>query len=119
MSIQLPIFDPILIFSVVAMQIGARYLDLELTEFQKKLIKNKVVQTFILLGLIYIPIRDIKRSIIVLILIYLVIYVFFNENNYYNLFPKKFLYNEGILKDYNDLKKKYYDNYLNLFSKKN
>ena len=57
MSIQLPIFDPILIFSVVAMQIGARYLDLELTEFQKKLIKNKVVQTFILLGLIYIPIR--------------------------------------------------------------
>ena len=78
MSIQLPIFDPILIFSVVAMQIGARYLYLELTEFQKKLIKNKVVQTFILLGLIYIPIRDIKRSIIVLILIYLVIYVLFN-----------------------------------------
>ena len=119
MSIQLASFDPILILSVVAMQIGARYLDLELTEFQKKLLKNKIVQTFILLGLIYIPIRDIKKTILVVILIYLVIYVLFNENNYYNLFSKKFLYNEGILKDYNDLKKKYYDNYLNLFSEKN
>lgn len=117
MSIQLPVFDPILIFSVIAMQVGARYLDLELTDFQKKLLKNKVIQTFILLGLIYIPIRDIKRSIIVLIIIYLIIYVLFNENNYYNLFSKKFLYDEGILKDYNDLKKKYYDNYLNLMKK--
>lgn len=117
MSIPIPVFDPILIFSVVAMQVGARYLDLELTDFQKKILKNRIVQTFILLGLIYVPIRDIKRSIFVLILIYLVIYVLFNENNYYNLFPKKFLYSEGILKDYNDLKKKYYDNYLNLFKK--
>lgn len=117
MSIELPVFDPILIFSVIAMQVGARYLDLELTDFQKKLLKNKVIQTFILLGLIYIPIRDIKRSIIVLIIIYLIIYVLFNENNYYNLFSKKFLYDEGILKDYNDLKKKYYDNYLNLMKK--
>jgi hypothetical protein len=119
MSIPLPVFDPILIFSVVAMQVGARYLDLELTEFQKKLLKNKVIQTLILLGLIYVPLRDIKRSIMVLILIYLVIYVLFNENNYYNLFPKKFLYNQGILKNYDDMKKKYYDNYINLFSKKN
>ena len=119
MSIPIPVFDPILIFSVIAMQVGARYLDLELTEFQKKLLKNKVIQTLILLGLIYVPLRDIKRSIMVLILIYLVIYVLFNETNYYNLFPKKFLYNHGILKDYNDIKKKYYDNYLNLFSKKN
>ena len=117
MSIQLPALDPILIFSVIAMQVGARYLELDLTDFQKKLLKNKIVQTLILLGLIYIPIRDIKRSIFVLILIYLAIYVLFNENNYYNLFPKKFLYNQGILKDYNDLKKKYYDNYLNLFKK--
>lgn len=118
MSIPLPVFDPILIFSVIAMQIGARYLDLELTDFQKSLLKNRIIQTFILLGLIYVPLRDIKRSIFVLILIYLVIYVFFNENNYYNLFPKKFLYKNGILKNYNDLKIKYYDNYSNLFSKK-
>jgi hypothetical protein len=103
-------FDPVLIVSVIIMQIGARHLDLELTEFQKKLIKNKIVQSLILFGLIYIPVRDIGKSIMILILIYLIIYVMFNENNNYNLFSKKYLYKEGIISNYNDFKKRYYDN---------
>ena len=107
-------FDPVLIVSVIIMQIGARHLDLELTDFQKKLIKNKIVQSLILFGLIYIPVRDIGKSIMVLILIYLIIYVMFNENNNYNLFSKKYLYKEGIIANYNDFKKKYYDNLSNL-----
>jgi hypothetical protein len=107
-------FDPMLILSVILMQIGARHLDLELTEFQKKLLKNKIIQAIILLGLIYIPLRDIKKALFVLVLIYLIIYVIFNENNSYNLFSKKFLYNEGILSNYNDIKEKYYKNLSNL-----
>jgi hypothetical protein len=65
--------------------------------------------------LIYIPIRDIKKTIIVLAMIYLFIYVIFNENNNYNLFSKRFLYKEGIIKEFNDIKKKYYDNLADLF----
>jgi hypothetical protein len=103
-------FDPVLILSVILMQVGARHLDLELTDFQKKLIKNKIVQAIILFGLVYIPVRDIGKTIMVLILIYLMIYVVFNENNNYNLFSKKYLYKEGIISNYNDFKKKYYDN---------
>jgi len=38
----------------------------------------------------------------------------FNENNNYNLFSKKYLYKEGIISNYNDFKKKYYDNLSNL-----
>ena len=38
-----PAFDPILILSVILIQIGARHLDLELTEFQKKLLKWEYV----------------------------------------------------------------------------
>jgi hypothetical protein len=106
-------FDPVLILSVILMQVGARHLDLELTDFQKKLIKNKIVQAIILFGLVYIPVRDIGKTIMVLILIYLMIYVVFNENNNYNLFSKKYLYNEGIIKNYNDIKKKYYNNISN------
>ena len=64
-------FDPVLILSVILMQVGARHLDLELTDFQKKLIKNKIVQAIILFGLVYIPVRDIGKTIMVLILIYL------------------------------------------------
>jgi hypothetical protein len=107
-------FDPVLILSVILMQVGARHLDLELTDFQKKLIKNKIVQAIILFGLVYIPVRDIGKTIMVLILIYLMIYVVFNENNNYNLFSKKYLYKEGIISNYNDFKKKYYDNLSNL-----
>ena len=42
-----PAFDPLLLLSVILIQVGARHLDLELTEFQKKLLKNKVIQAII------------------------------------------------------------------------
>ena len=48
-----PTFDPLLLLSVILIQVGARHLDLELTEFQEKLLKNKIVQAVILFGLIY------------------------------------------------------------------
>jgi hypothetical protein len=106
-------FDPILIGSVILMQIGARHLDIELTDFQKKILKHKIVQIIILFGLIYIPVRDIGKTLMIVALIYLIVYVIFNENNNYNLFSKKYLYNEGIIKNYNDIKKKYYNNISN------
>jgi hypothetical protein len=106
-------FDPILIGSLILMQIGARHLDIELTDFQKKIIKHKLVQIIILFGIIYIPVRDITKTLIILILIYLIVYVIFNENNNYNLFSKRYLYNEGIINNYNDIKKKYYNNLSN------
>lgn len=110
-----PVFDPLLLLSVILIQIGARHLDLELTEFQKKILKNKIVQAIILFGLIYIPIRDIKKALVVLGMIYLCVYVIFNENNNYNLFSKRFLHKEGIIQEFNDIKKKYYDNLTALF----
>ena len=102
------VFDPILIISLIFMQIGAKYFDLELTEFQKKLIKNNFIQAIILFGIVYIPVRDVLKSIIIVCLIYLVIYVLFNENHKFNIYSKKWLYNEGIIKEYEDFKKKYY-----------
>ena len=106
-------FDPILIGSIILMQIGARHLDIELTDFQKKLLKHKLVQGIILFGLIYIPVRDVVKTLLILLLIYLIVYVIFNENNNYNLFSKRYLYNNGIIKNFNDIKKKYYNNISN------
>ncbi len=91
------------------MQIGAKYLELELTEFQKRLIKNNIVQAIILFGIIYIPVRDIFKTLIIVCLIYFTIYVLFNENNKYNIYSKKWLYNEGIIKEYENIKDKYYE----------
>ncbi len=103
------ISDPILIISLVLMQVGAKYLDLQLTEFQKKLIKNNIVQVIILFGIIYIPVRDIFKTILIVAIIYLFIYVLFNENHKLNIYSKRWLFNEGIIKEYNDIKNKYYD----------
>lgn len=102
-------FDPILIISLILMQIGAKYLDLELTDFQKRLIKNNIVQAIILFGIIYIPVRDVIKTFLIVCLIYLIIYVLFNENHKMNIYSKKWLYNEGIIKEYENIKDKYYE----------
>ncbi len=102
-------FDPILMISLIFMQIGAKYLDLQLTEFQKKIIKNNFVQALILFGIVYIPVRDVFKSIIIVCIIYLVIHVLFNENHKLNIYSKRWLYNEGIIKEYENLKDKYYE----------
>jgi hypothetical protein len=103
-------FDPLLMSSIILMQIGAKHLDLELTEFQKKLLKNNIVQAIILFGIIYIPVRNIFKTFIIVCLIYLIIHVLLNENHKYNLFSKHWLYTEGVIKDYNNIKEKYYKN---------
>ena len=102
-------FDPVLIISLVLMQVGAKYLDLELTDFQKKIIKNNFVQAVILFGIVYIPVRDVIKTTLIVALIYLIIYVLFNENHKLNVYSKKWLFNEGIIKEYEDIKNKYYE----------
>ncbi len=102
-------FDPVLIISLVLMQVGAKYLDLQLTEFQKKIIKNNFVQAIILFGIVYIPVRDFIKTTLIVCLIYLIIYVLFNENHKFNIYSKKWLFNEGIIKEYEDIKNKYYE----------
>jgi len=103
-------FDPLLMFSVILMQIGAKYLDLELTDFQKKLLKNNIVQGIILFGIIYLPVRDILKTSIIVFLIYLIVHVLLNEKHKYNVFSKQWLHAQGIIKNYIDIKKKYYEN---------
>jgi len=102
--------DPILIASIILMQVGAKHLDLELTEFQKSLVKNNIIQVIILFGIIYIPVRDLFKTFLIVALIYLILYVLFNENNKSNIFSKQWLYTKGIIKEYNNIKEKYYKN---------
>ena len=100
--------DPLFVMSLILMQVGARYLDLELTDFQKQLIKNNIVQSIILFAIIHLSVRDIFKTIIIMFLIYLTVHVLLNENHKFNIYSKKWLYNEGIIKEYNNLKDKYY-----------
>ncbi len=109
-TINIPSLDPLLIISLVVMNIGAKFLDIKLTDFQQKLIKNHMVQALILFSIIYIGTREIIKSIIIVIIIYLLLYVLLNENHQFNIYSKKLLYNEGIIQNYNHIKDKYYLN---------
>jgi len=109
-AISIPSLDPLLILSLVVMNIGAKFLDIKLTDFQQKLIKNHLVQALILFSIVYIGTRDIIKSIIIVIMIYLLIYVLLNENHQFNIYSKRLLYNEGIIQNYNNIKDKYYLN---------
>jgi hypothetical protein len=109
-TISIPSLDPLLILSLVIMNIGAKFLDIKLTEFQQKIIKNHIVQATILFSMIYIGTREIIKSIIIVCIIYLLIYILLNENHQYNIYSKKLLYNEGIIQNYNNIKDKYYLN---------
>jgi hypothetical protein len=107
--------DPILLFSVIFMQIGSRHLDLELSETQKKILKNKYMQYLILFSIVYISTRSFEKSFLIVICLYIFLKVLFNENSKYNLLSKNFLKEEGLLnKDFN-IKELYYDNFTSLY----
>jgi hypothetical protein len=106
--------DPILIFSIILMQIGAKYLDIQLTDFQKSFLKNHFVQAIILCGIVYIPVRDVFKTIIIVGLIYLIVYVLLNEKHQYNIYSKRWLYTNGLIDEYNDIKEKYYNNLMKI-----
>jgi hypothetical protein len=107
-------FDPLLIFSIILMQIGAKYLDIQLTEFQRSFLKNHFVQAIILCGIVYIPVRDIFKTIIIVCLIYLIVYVLLNEKHKYNIYSKRWLYTNGFIDEYNNIKDNYYKNLVKL-----
>lgn len=109
-TIGIQTLDPLLILSLVLMNIGAKFLDIKLTDFQQKLIKNHIVQGLILFSIIYIGTRDVLKTILIIVMIYLLIYVLLNENHQFNIYSKKLLYNEGIIQNYNNIKDKYYLN---------
>lgn len=107
-------FDPLLALSMVLIQVGSRHLDIELTEMQKKIIKDKNVQIVILFCIIYMSTRSILKSLILILIFYIFINILFNEKNKYNILSKKWLYKEGILKNYKDIKSIYHNNLSNL-----
>ena len=107
--------DPLFILSTTFMQIGARYLDFDLTPVQKKLLKSKVIQIIILFSIIYMSTRDIIKSTVIILFLYFCIYILFNENHEYNIISNFILEDEGII-DKHNIKENYYNNILSILN---
>lgn len=67
--------------SIALIHIGSKYLTLELTEYQKEMLKHPLSQIIILLAILYTSTKDIKKTLLLVTTIYIFIYVIFNENH--------------------------------------
>jgi hypothetical protein len=86
---------------LILVQIGGRYLKIELTPAQQKIINNVVIQGVILFSIILVATKNIANSLIIVCFIYLCANILFNENHKYNILSKKWLIEEKIISDNN------------------
>jgi hypothetical protein len=104
--------EPLSIIFLILVQIGGRYLKIELTPAQQKIINNVVIQSIILFAIILMATKNIANSLIIVCFTYLCINILFNENHKYNILSKKWLIEENIISgnDYKSLKDIYINN---------
>lgn len=104
--------EPLSIIFLILVQIGGRYLKIELTPAQQKIINNVVIQGIILFAIILMATKNIANSLIIVCFTYLCINILFNENHKYNILSKKWLIEENIISgnDYKSLKDIYINN---------
>jgi hypothetical protein len=104
--------EPLSMIFLILVQIGGRYLKIELTPAQQKIINNVVIQSIILFAIILVATKNIVNSLIIVCFIYLCANILFNENHKYNILSKKWLIEENIISgnNYKSLKDIYIKN---------
>jgi hypothetical protein len=104
--------EPMSIIFLILVQIGGRYLKIDLTPAQQKIVNNVVIQGIILFAIILMATKNVANSLIIVCFIYLCVNILFNENHKYNILSKKWLIEENIISDndYKSLKEIYIKN---------
>ena len=99
--------EPLSMIFLILVQVGGRYLKIELTPAQQKIINNVIIQSIILFAIILMATKNIVNSFI-----YLCVKILFNENHKYNILSKKWLMEENIISssNYKSLKDIYIKN---------
>ena len=104
--------EPLSMIFLILVQVGGRYLRIELTPAQQKIINNVVIQSLILFAIILMATKNIVNSLIIVSFVYLCVKILFNENHKYNILSKKWLMEENIISsnNYKSLKDIYLKN---------
>jgi hypothetical protein len=104
--------EPLSMIFLILVQIGGRFLKIELTPAQQKIINNVIIQSIILFAIILMATKNIVNSLIIVCFIYLCVNILFNENHKYNILSKRWLVEENIISsnDYKSLKDIYKKN---------
>lgn len=104
--------EPLSMIFLILVQIGGRFLKIELTPAQQKIINNVIIQSIILFAIILMATKNIVNSLIIVCFIYLCVNILFNENHKYNILSKRWLIEENIISsnNYKSLKEIYKKN---------
>jgi hypothetical protein len=104
--------EPLSMIFLILVQIGGRFLKIELTPAQQKIINNVIIQSIILFAIILMATKNIVNSFIIVSFIYLCVNILFNENHKYNILSRRWLIQENIISsnDYKSLKEIYKKN---------
>ena len=87
--------------AMIVLNLGSKYLIMELSESQEQLMSNKIFRRFILFTVAFIATKDIYVSFIITAIFVLLVSNIFNENSKYTVMKKKKkLFKQISLDDY-------------------
>ena len=106
-------FDPLLSISFLFFQIGSRYLKINPTKAQVKILSHPYIQVLLYISIVYYSTRNVENTIIIVVMSYILVNILLNENSQYNILPSKLLYEENL----SDVLVSYKENYKNNLKK--
>lgn len=90
-------FDPVTVISIMLLQVANRYMRLDMTKAQEKLILHPYTQFAMYISVIYFTTKSIFYTSIIALATYICVTILFNENHRLNVLPKTWLYKEKII----------------------
>lgn len=102
--------DPLSSFQLILMHIGGRFLKFKVTPVQEKILENKITQCLIFYSLLVFSTKSLLKGLSILILSYLILFIFTNEDSKYNLIPKKWLIDNKFIEEEYISEKELYKN---------
>lgn len=98
--------------SVFLVQVGARFINFNFTEAQKRMIQHPFIQNLILFAMFYISSRNPWISLTLLFIYNVCLYYLLNEYSQFNIYNKKWLEREGFVpyQQKKSINENYYNN---------
>ena len=73
---------------ILVLNLGSRFLVMELSETQEQLLSNKIIRRFIVFTVVFVATKDIYVSLIITAIFIVLVSGLFNENNKYCIVTK-------------------------------
>jgi hypothetical protein len=104
---------------MLLMNIGSKYVSIELSKTQEQFIKNKIGRQLLIFSIVWMGVRDIYKSLIITAIFVLLADHLFNENSNFCILPKqmRLLRNAIDVNDDNEISEQEINNALQVLDK--